>query len=140
MREALNRRPAALRARVLFRSKRAVEIYKLDEVRDTSLATYPCPLFEKGIGCLVHSDAKPFPCIAHACYAQQTDLPPENLLDAAELAVERINLRTYGQSTPPVPIPIALVESDRRSSNQGWLSGKPFNYPESPSTKEAERK
>lgn len=97
------------RRAVIERARSAIETYKLDEARDTSLATYACPLFEKGVGCLVHADAKPLPCIAHACYSSPADLPPEDMLDDAELAVDRLNKRTYGCSQPLVPIPLAIV-------------------------------
>lgn len=69
---------------------------------------FACPLFERGVGCLVHEKAKPLACIAHACYEKQEDLPPESLLTEREGLIEKLNLRTYGSSKPWLPIPDAL--------------------------------
>ena len=71
------------------------------------LNTYACPLFEKGIGCLVHETAKPLPCIAHACYERKEDLPPDELLTEREIDIERLNQRVYGKSVF-LPIPTAI--------------------------------
>ena len=85
-----------------------IKSYKLDEAIDAATATYACPLFEKGIGCLVHTTAKPLPCIAHACYKYEADLPPDELLDSAEIRVGRLDRRTYGEHSQALPIPVAL--------------------------------
>ena len=90
------------------RTAKVIEKYKLAEAMDTRTATYACPLFEKGTGCLVHDTAKPLPCIMHACYSSKADLPPDELLDEAELAVNRLNIQTYGQATAHLPIPLAI--------------------------------
>jgi len=113
IRNALNDLPPDKRARVFARIDDAIDTYKLDEMLDTSAATYACPLFEKGIGCLVHSTAKPLPCIAHACYENESDLPPDDLLDEAELQVDRLNRRIFGRARPQQPIPLAVRRGDR---------------------------
>lgn len=105
---ALGSLPIDLKDRVRSRLEKAIADHKLDEVLDNSTATYACPLFEKGTGCLVHDTAKPLPCIAHACYKRESDLPPDELLDAAEIKVESLNRRTYGQTTELLSIPVAL--------------------------------
>jgi len=69
---------------------------------------YACPLYEKGTGCLVHAEAKPIPCISHACYERAEDLPPATLQDGAEASIDLLNRLTYGQSQVRLPIPIAI--------------------------------
>jgi len=91
--------------RVYERVTNAIEKYRLF---DDSHEKFACPLFEKGIGCLVHSTAKPLPCIQHACYERREDLPPEELLERAEEKVNRLNLRVYGKASVLVPLPIAV--------------------------------
>ncbi len=71
---------------------------------------YSCPLFENGIGCLVHDTAKPLPCIAHACYERREDLPPDELLETREAEIDKLNRRVYGKTTF-LPIPIAISRS-----------------------------
>ncbi|MBK7995999.1 MAG: hypothetical protein IPK14_22285 [Blastocatellia bacterium] len=48
---------------IINRAKESIETYNLSELGDTFSQTYSCPLFETGIGCLVHWKAKPAPCI-----------------------------------------------------------------------------
>ena len=76
---------------------------------------FACPLFERGVGCLVHEQAKPLPCIAHACYERQEDLPPDHLLTEQEGLVDDLNVRAYGLSQPWLPIPVAIMR-ERQSS------------------------
>src|SRR5687768_15402025 len=52
---------------VLRRVAKTIEDYNL-MAGDTFSQKFACPLFEKGTGCLVHSEGKPAPCIGHACY------------------------------------------------------------------------
>ena len=81
---------------------------RIAELQDQPIAeTYYCPLFEKGIGCLVHETAKPLPCIAHACYERKEDLPPDELLAEREVEIEKLNRRVYGRTTL-LPIPLAV--------------------------------
>jgi len=86
------------------RAAETVEKYNLETSGDTFLKTFACPLFEKGIGCLVHSTAKPAACIQHACYENKVDLPPDQLQENIENQVERLNRRTYGN----IPVWLAL--------------------------------
>ena len=106
--EALDGLSPEIKKAVRERTVNCIKAYKLDEALETETATYACPLFEPGIGCLVHETAKPLPCIAHACYESQSDLPPDEILDRAELAVYDLNIRTYGQVELPLPIPLAI--------------------------------
>lgn len=89
-----------------------IEKYQLDEAIDPA-TTYSCPLFESGIGCLVHDKAKPLPCIAHACYENEKDLPPDVLLDEREMAVEKLNQKVYGKSEPWLPLPAAIRSGEQ---------------------------
>ena len=75
---------------------------------------YACPLFEKGVGCLVHERGKPLPCIAHACYENKEDLPPDHRVMEQECLVEELNERTYRTPTTWLPLPVALSRRDRR--------------------------
>ena len=108
IRNALAEMPKELREKVEKRIDETISKYKLDEVIETSTATYACPLFEKGVGCLVHKTAKPLPCIAHACYSSPDDLPPDEMLDAAEIKVERLNERVYASPQPLTLLPVAI--------------------------------
>lgn len=69
---------------------------------------YACPLYQRGVGCLVHETAKPLPCIVHACYEKREDLPPDELLGEREAMIDRLNQRVYGRSQPLTPIHRAL--------------------------------
>jgi hypothetical protein len=82
----------------------AITKYSLTEAGDT----FACPLFEKGIGCLVHNDGKPVPCIVHACYESAEHLPPDELQTKAEQRIDDLNIRAYGKSLPLLPLPVAL--------------------------------
>ncbi|MBL0239589.1 MAG: hypothetical protein IPQ00_03285 [Chloracidobacterium sp.] len=62
----------------------------------------------KRTGCLVHLRAKPLPCIQLACYESAADLPPDELLDQAEAAVDDLNRRTFAHRQPLLAIPTAL--------------------------------
>jgi hypothetical protein len=93
------------RERVDGRIDRVIAEYGLDADDGT---TYACPLFEKGIGCLVHSEAKPLPCIQHACYENEKDLPPDELLAEQEGLVDALNRRVYGQASTLTPLPLAV--------------------------------
>jgi hypothetical protein len=75
---------------------------------DSGNKFYSCPLYQKGIGCLVHTNAKPMPCIFHACYESKEHMPPDHLLDEAEGKVNGLNRKTYCTVNIPIPIPAAL--------------------------------
>jgi len=105
--------PAELRERVRRRIDDAIEKYDLDETGDGVEKTYACPLFEKNIGCLVHSEGKPLPCIQHACYENEKDLPPDELLAEQEGLVDQLNRRVYGNGATLLPIPVALASLEK---------------------------
>ena len=109
--DRLDQLPTELRESVSMRAIRAVERYGLESSGE-ELRTYACPLFEMGIGCLVHHTAKPLPCIAHACYERKEDLPPDELLTEREIRIAELNRRVYGKAEPPLPIPIAMALRD----------------------------
>lgn len=110
IRAAVGRLDGDTSRRVMERAEAAIERYGLDVHSDDDRPkTYACPLFEPGAGCLVHHTAKPLPCIAHACYDDPRDLPPEHLLDEAELRLGRLNKHTYGRDEVPAAIPVALT-------------------------------
>ncbi len=111
LRRAIGELPDELRKTVGRRVDVAIEKYELKgEPFDKK---YSCPLYEKGVGCLVHATAKPLPCIAHACYESESDLPPDSLLEEYELLVDKLNERVYGRGSAFWPIPIAITQFGR---------------------------
>lgn len=100
--------PRWLVNRVSKRTEAAID--KLDRPENED-HTFACPLYEDGIGCLVHKTAKPFPCIHHGCYESREDLPPDQLLEQAEITVGRLNRQVYGRIAAPIPIPVAISSS-----------------------------
>ena len=119
----ITRLEAAAIRRVLgrFSNERQAEIYeRIDETiakydlsasGDTFAKTYACPLFEKGIGCLVHEEGKPLPCIQHACYENKEDVPPDHLQTEQERLVTDLNRRTYGVAATWLPLPVAMKQA-----------------------------
>ena len=91
---------------VYARARRAIEEYDLKGDGDTFGKTFACPLFEKAVGCLVHQTGKPAPCISHACYEHQADLPPDFLQEAVEDSIEKLNKKTYGNYSDLRPLPV----------------------------------
>jgi hypothetical protein len=108
IRSVIERLPGDRANEVYRRVEEAIENYGLSIKDETFDQTFACPLFEKGIGCLVHNEGKPLPCIQHACYEREEDLPPDSLLDEYELKIERLNQRVYGTSQPLLPLPVAV--------------------------------
>lgn len=106
IRNVIDRLPAIRRAAVQERIANAAS--QLLKRADDHTPTFACPLYEKSTGCLVHNEAKPVPCIVHACYDRPDDLPPDTLQNAAELTIHRLNHRTYATPTPLTPLPLAL--------------------------------
>lgn len=88
----------------------AVDTYSLDRPEANASGTYACPLFEKGTGCLVHSTAKPLPCISHACYDDPADLPPDELLASREEQIIRLDRQVYGRTSTALPLPLAILD------------------------------
>ena len=110
IRKTLAKLSAEMQKEIYRRAAEAIEKYDLKSAEDDSPKTFACPLFEKEIGCLVHSESKPAPCIAHACYENIEDLPPEELLAAVESKIERLNRRTYGDlEFLPLPVWLELM-------------------------------
>lgn len=88
------------------RAAGTIEKYDLKSEGDTFQKTFACPLFEKGVGCLVHSAGKPAPCISHACYENSEDLPPDFLQEQIENSIEILNKKTYGSGLSLLPLPV----------------------------------
>ena len=84
-----------------------IEKYDLSAAGDTFKKTFACPLFEKGVGCLVHP-VKPVPCVQHACYERKEDLPPDELQFQTEEKIERLNEQTYKKFPRWLPLPLFL--------------------------------
>lgn len=108
IRKSLQSLPLQRQQKVNVRIHETIDKYALTTEGDTFAQTYACPLFEKGTGCIVHHDAKPVPCVVHACYDNADDLPPDDLLERAEEEIEILNMRTYGRSQSLLPLPLAL--------------------------------
>lgn len=100
--------PSGKQAEIVTKIDDAIEKYGLVDTNGDPTKTFACPLYEKGTGCLVHTEAKPMPCIQHACYENAADLPPDELLDDAEVAVDKLNRGTYRSPQPFLPIPLAI--------------------------------
>ena len=108
IRRTLGRLSSKRQVEVFERVEKTISQYRLSESGDTFAQTYACPLFEKGIGCLVHREGKPLPCIAHACYENKDDLPPDELLVEQEGLVEKLNELTYRKPATWAPLPLAI--------------------------------
>jgi len=108
IRETLENLDEKTQRKIYRRAEEAIEKYDLKTSGETFQKTYACPLFETGSGCLVHREAKPAPCISHACYENEKDLPPDNFQAEIENQVERLNERTYGKNPVWLPIPVWL--------------------------------
>ena len=104
--EELSRLPAERLAKVVTRILESIEMFGLED--GSTERTYACPLFEKEAGCLVH-DVKPIPCVQHACYEKKEDLPPDALMEEAEMKLDDLTKRTYGKSLPSRSIPVAVL-------------------------------
>lgn len=95
------------------RVENTIESYQLSAEGDTFSQTFACPLFDKNVGCLVHS-VKPIPCIQHACYERKKDLPPDELQQKAEEKIEKLASQTY-KTFPqwlPLPLFLSILNSD----------------------------
>ena len=108
IRKTLGKLSAEKQKEIRRRAEEAVEKYGLKTTGDTFAQTYACPLFETGVGCLVHSESKPAACISHACYESAADLPPESFQEAIENQIERLNKRVYGNAFTWLPLPVWL--------------------------------
>ncbi len=102
------------------RARAAVARYGLTDEGDTFAQTYACPLFAPGLGCLVHEGGdKPAPCIQHACYERQEDLPPIGLQSRAEAEIERFNQAVYDTDWAWRPLPLWLAEVTETNDIEG---------------------
>jgi hypothetical protein len=108
IRETLKKLSDEKQHEVYKRVAETVEKYNLECASDTFRQTFACPLFEKGVSCLVHNDGKPAPCIQHACYENRADLPPDELQTENEISIERLNEKTYGNRWSWLPLPVWL--------------------------------
>ena len=107
IREELGKLSPAKQNEIYRRIVETIEKYNLSAEGDTFQKTYACPLFEKGVGCTIHS-VKPIPCIGHACYERKEDLPPDELQAQAEEKIERLNAQTYKKFPNWLPLPVFL--------------------------------
>ena len=114
IKNALAEMPSDLQDKVGRRIDATIEQYALTADGDTFSQKFACPLFERGIGCLVHSTAKPVPCIIHACYENEADLPPDEPQAAAERDIDTLNTRVYGRPQQWLPLPLAINNAGRR--------------------------
>jgi hypothetical protein len=90
---------------VMKRVEETIEKFELEADGDK---TYACPLFEKGLGCLVHDRGKPLACVTHACYENKEDLPPDEFLVEQEGLVASLNELTYRKPATLLPLPVAI--------------------------------
>ncbi|HVF47336.1 MAG TPA: hypothetical protein VNA17_07210 [Pyrinomonadaceae bacterium] len=107
--DAIDNMPDIRRRVVRARIDEAIARYALTSDGNTFDQTYSCPLFERGIGCLVHNVGKPTACIAHACYENAGDMPPNELESNVERAIDGLNDRVYGRTHRWLSIPLALT-------------------------------
>ena len=126
IRETLARTPRLgddERRAVYARARQAVARYSLNASGDTFAQTFSCPLFVKGIGCLVHARAKPAPCVQHACYENWEDVPPQDLQWREERRLEQLNAEAYGAAWAWLPLPLwlTLVDPDADGSELASL-------------------
>ncbi|MEP6903101.1 MAG: hypothetical protein ABJA66_15220 [Actinomycetota bacterium] len=110
--EDLKKLAPAKQIEIYQRIAESIEKYDLKSDGDTFEQTFACPLFEKGVGCLIHS-VKPVPCIGHACYERKEDLPPDELQIKAEEKIERLNEQTYKKLPRWLPLPVWLQNQNR---------------------------
>ena len=108
IRNVIDRLPKQKRDELYKRIDSTIEQYELTSEGDSFEKTYACPLFEKGIGCLVHREGKPLPCIAHACYENKGDLPPDELLAEQEGLIEDLNELAYRKPATWLLLPVAI--------------------------------
>ncbi len=102
--------PAKVRE-VLARAADTVARYGLTETGDTFGQTYACPLFEPGVGCLVHWKAKPAACIQHGCYERWEDLPETGTQRRVERQVAALDAAVHGAPSTWLPIPLWLLKA-----------------------------
>lgn len=114
IRNALAELPEVRREEIYRRISEAVEKYGLSDEGYAFGQKFACPLFEKGVGCLVHERGKPLPCIQHACYGNAEDLPPDELMEKRAAAIQRLNRRCYAEPPRWLPLPVWLSQNRER--------------------------
>lgn len=97
-----------------------IEKYNLSDEENSFEKTFACPLFEKSVGCLIHS-VKPIPCIIHACYERKEDLPPDELQIEMEEKTEKLNWQTYKNFPQWFPLPVFLSKFKKIKSSIGLV-------------------
>ncbi len=97
---------------VYERVNATVRKFGLDDDDELS-KTYACPLYERGVGCIVHRTAKPAACITHACYESPSDLPPDEVLFEQERKIDRLNDLVYGREHKEKPLPVAINRENK---------------------------
>ena len=100
------------RRAVYTRARDCVGSYGLTASGDSFAQTFSCPLFARGVGCLVHQRAKPAPCVQHACYEDWADVPPLDAQWREERRIEQLNSEAYGAAWEWLPIPVWLTLVD----------------------------
>ena len=113
IRQSLTELSVEKQAEIYRRVTETVEKYDLKTTGETFAQTFACPLFEPGVGCLVHSGGKPAPCISHACYENEADLPPDRLQTEIEAKIERLNRKVYGNVSTWLPLPFQIDSLNR---------------------------
>ena len=110
---------------VFERVEKTIEEYDLNGSENSFNKTFACPLFEKGTGCLVHKKGKPIPCIQHACYENESDLPPDKVQLKQEKAVERLNTQTYGNAWNWLLLPVWIrkITTEHTEQNENIKKG-----------------
>lgn len=109
--------PDKVRA-VQARARAAIARYGLTETGDTFAQTYACPLFEPGVGCLVHWKAKPAACIQHGCYERWEDLPETGTQRAVEQRVAALDEAVYAAPAVWLPIPLWIAKLEEAEGHQ----------------------
>ncbi len=105
--ETLSQFPVEKQTEIFKRVENTVEKYHLKDSGNTFAQTYACPLFEAELGCIIHGETKPLPCMSHACYEKKEDLPPQFLEDYATEKVEKLNREAFGEASW-LPLPVWL--------------------------------
>ncbi len=95
---------------VVARAEAAIAHFGLTETGDTFEKTYACPLYERGVGCLVHWKAKPAPCIQHGCYEHWEDLPETGTMHRIEAQVEQLDEAVHERPARWMTIPVWLTK------------------------------
>ncbi len=108
IRRTIEKLPKSKQTEIYERNTETIKKYNLTSIGETFSQKFSCPLFEKSIGCIVHKEAKPIPCITHACYENKEDLPPDRLQKNKERTIERLNTNTFGNAWNWLPLPMWL--------------------------------